>query len=115
MDFIALHLEVLPWMRLRKDKENVSNIFHWDNLAQASLHFSPSERQHKPICFCSPSPWDVSPTALDQLGMGKREQRREKSVLAAQVSQGITLGGKKWDTNLCIHNNWKVREGHGGC
>lgn len=114
MDFMALHLKVLPWIRLRKDKENISNIFYWDNLAQARLHVFPYRTPAQTHLFVLPSPWDVTPAALCQLGTGKREQCRENSLLAAQEGQGMMLGG--FQTQICgsitVH---KVSEGHKGC
>lgn len=51
--------------------------------------FSPRESQHKPI----PSPWDVPPTALCQLGNGKREQRGENS--AGSTGKGGNYAGRQ--------------------
>lgn len=60
MDFTALHLKVLPRIRLRKDKENESNIFY---LAQASLHDFPLQN-------LSTNPFVSAPQAL---GMSQQE------------------------------------------
>lgn len=100
MDFMALHLKVLPWIRLRKDRENVSNIFHWDDLAPASLHLFPSRIPAQTHLFVLPKPLGHHPNIPVSAGNGK------KGEVWGKLSSGSTrnYAGKFWDTNLWIHN-----------